>query len=278
MSSNISVIRRCECCEQEFIAKTTVTRFCSEACNRKSYKDRLRTAKIQQSNQETSDRKILSKSTLLEKELLTVKDVAEITESSTDAIYYLINSGKLPASRITARKTRIFRQDLWEFLKLPDAIVEPGIRKKVEPMSLEDTPLTLESTYGIKHLVTLFEKSREDLYTYLKRHQVPKIKVGKEVYYSKEAIDKLHRKSKEPKYLGHEKERLANIQLAKKGLKISDCYSMEECELMLKAKRSNLYNIFSRRMVPKIRQGQLTFYSKKAVDRIVKNVKEGGEL
>ena len=41
MSSNFVVKRLCEHCGQVFEAKTTVTRFCSKLCNKRSYKQKL---------------------------------------------------------------------------------------------------------------------------------------------------------------------------------------------------------------------------------------------
>ncbi|WP_448104068.1 hypothetical protein [Pedobacter panaciterrae] len=38
MSSNFTVQRICEHCKDIFDAKTTVTRFCSRLCNKRSYK------------------------------------------------------------------------------------------------------------------------------------------------------------------------------------------------------------------------------------------------
>jgi len=46
MSTNIIVNRICEQCGKNFLAKTTVTRFCGIACNRRNYKQRIRRSKV----------------------------------------------------------------------------------------------------------------------------------------------------------------------------------------------------------------------------------------
>jgi DNA-directed RNA polymerase specialized sigma24 family protein len=46
----------------------------------------------------TEHKKVLSKSDLLSKALLKIKDVAEILECSPDAVYDLINSGRQKAA------------------------------------------------------------------------------------------------------------------------------------------------------------------------------------
>ena len=53
MSSNIEIIRVCEQCTDDFVAKKTTTRFCSHKCNNAAYKQRLKEIKMKQSNAET---------------------------------------------------------------------------------------------------------------------------------------------------------------------------------------------------------------------------------
>lgn len=58
MSSNIKISRMCLCCGTEFIARITVTKFCSHKCASKDYKRRQREKKISKSNEETQELKI----------------------------------------------------------------------------------------------------------------------------------------------------------------------------------------------------------------------------
>ena len=46
MSSNIEIERICQHCNKDFIAKTTVTRYCSDDCAKRAYKARKRAEKI----------------------------------------------------------------------------------------------------------------------------------------------------------------------------------------------------------------------------------------
>ena len=46
MSSNIRVPKICQHCGTEFIAKTTVTKFCTDNCAKRAYKVRKRNEKI----------------------------------------------------------------------------------------------------------------------------------------------------------------------------------------------------------------------------------------
>lgn len=46
MSSNIRVKKVCEHCNHSFIAKTTVTKFCSDDCAKRNYKKRKKANKV----------------------------------------------------------------------------------------------------------------------------------------------------------------------------------------------------------------------------------------
>lgn len=46
MSSNIRVKKTCQHCRATFIAKTTVTKFCSDTCAKRNYKKRVREEKV----------------------------------------------------------------------------------------------------------------------------------------------------------------------------------------------------------------------------------------
>lgn len=48
MSSNLKIRRICQHCGQEFVARTTVTRYCGDYCAKKAYK--LRGRKLQMSD------------------------------------------------------------------------------------------------------------------------------------------------------------------------------------------------------------------------------------
>jgi len=112
MSSNIRVKKYCQYCKREFIAKTTVTKYCSSVCNKKDYKARKRAEKINQSN--SINEKINNNpiDNLNNKEFLTVTQVSKLIGCSRQNIYKLINSNKLKATNILIKKTIIKRSDL----------------------------------------------------------------------------------------------------------------------------------------------------------------------
>jgi excisionase family DNA binding protein len=53
MSSKIRIVKICECCQKEFIAKTTTTKCCSDNCAKRFYKLRIKNNKIEQTELKT---------------------------------------------------------------------------------------------------------------------------------------------------------------------------------------------------------------------------------
>src|SRR5450631_4437111 len=53
MSSNIKIVKICEYCQKEFIAKTTTTKCCSDNCSKRFYKLKIKNDKIARANLKT---------------------------------------------------------------------------------------------------------------------------------------------------------------------------------------------------------------------------------
>jgi len=112
MSSNIKVQRICQFCGQEFTAKTTVTKYCSDNCAKRAYKKRKQAEKIKSSNKETVQIKIKPIAELQAKEYLSVKETALLLGCSARMVYRLINNNTLKALNLSKRLTRIRKSDL----------------------------------------------------------------------------------------------------------------------------------------------------------------------
>ena len=112
MSSNIHITRICQHCNNEFTARTTVTKYCGDNCAKRAYKLRNRTAKIEASKKETDDKRIQRVEILKVKEFLTVRDVATLLNCSLRTAYRLIDQGNIKAINLSQRKTLIKRTDI----------------------------------------------------------------------------------------------------------------------------------------------------------------------
>ena len=186
MSSNIRIQRVCQFCGKDFEAKTTVTKFCSDNCAKRGYKERMRKNKIAKSEEEV---KVVKNKPMMEiqaKSYLTVGDVAALLQSSEQAIYDMINSGRLKATNLGVRKTRVMRADI-------DKLFNPP---KVKPMveSIPVKPLQISDCYTIAEAEYVSGMSSKAFYDLIKKHNVPKKKQGKFVYVPKTVIHKLFNK------------------------------------------------------------------------------------
>ncbi|NGM71675.1 helix-turn-helix domain-containing protein [Sphingobacterium sp. SGL-16] len=115
MSSNISVIRVCENCGEDFTARTTVTRFCSDLCGKRNYNQRQKEKKINQSNKETEKKKQSRVKQIKDVSILDYlnpTDTARLLMCSVRNVYKLINAGKLPYAQISEKKRLISRIDI----------------------------------------------------------------------------------------------------------------------------------------------------------------------
>lgn len=114
MSSNIRIKKVCEHCGEIFMAKTTITRYCSHRCNSAAYKKKEKQDKIEQSNQQTKN-KILSPQEVIQpeikvlKELVNVRELSVITSLSERTLFRLIKDKKFP--RIKIGKRLMFNKD-----------------------------------------------------------------------------------------------------------------------------------------------------------------------
>jgi excisionase family DNA binding protein len=112
MSSNIQVQRICQHCGKEFTARTTVTKYCSDDCAKRAYKQRVKVSKIEASNSETQRIKNRPVEEIKAKEFLTVTQVSKLLNCSRQNVYKLINSGKLKATNLLLKKTLVKRSDI----------------------------------------------------------------------------------------------------------------------------------------------------------------------
>ena len=100
MSSNIEITRVCEHCKQDFVAKTTSTRFCTHKCNNAAYKLRLKEVKMNQSNVETAKIKITPVLETMMKAYYTIDDLSQIFGMSKRTFYRILERGELPSAKL----------------------------------------------------------------------------------------------------------------------------------------------------------------------------------
>lgn len=103
----------CEFCGKNFIAKTTVTRYCSHKCNQRHYKARKREEKVQKSleTHELLKKVVHIPNSAGNKEYYGIKESAELIGISRWTIQRLIKKGTIQAAKF-GRRTIIKRADI----------------------------------------------------------------------------------------------------------------------------------------------------------------------
>jgi excisionase family DNA binding protein len=108
MSSNIYIKRICTHCHSEFMARTTVTKFCSEKCAKRAYKLRIKIVKIEKSEIETNTIKKKLVEPIKEKEFLSIVDAGKLLGVSRTTLWRLVSDERLKVTKIGRRS--IFRK------------------------------------------------------------------------------------------------------------------------------------------------------------------------
>ena len=184
MSSNIKITRICQHCWQEFIAQTTVTRYCGDNCAKRAYKARIKKQKIEASELETQNIRQLPSLTIKTLEYLTVNDVAAMLQCDRRTIHHMIKSGRLNAINLSIRKTRILKKDLDGIFT--NQIQQVDIRNKVQ---VEDKCPPIKDCYTIGQILAKYSLAEVTLRKIIVRNNIPKYKEGKFVYIKKQTID-----------------------------------------------------------------------------------------
>jgi excisionase family DNA binding protein len=123
MSSNIRIVKICEFCQNEFVAKTTVTQCCSDACAKRLYKLKKKNEAISRAGLETMvkrkpDTFITEEQVraVQAKEWLTLKEAALLLNVSPLTLRRWVLSGKVMSKKV-GRKHAFKRETFLNWLK-----------------------------------------------------------------------------------------------------------------------------------------------------------------
>lgn len=104
MSSRILIPKICTFCKTTFIAKTTVTKFCSHSCSKKSWKENKRNEKITASQTLEYEKAAgIDYKEIQSKELLSIKETCLLLGVSRTSLYRYIKYNLIESSAIGGR-------------------------------------------------------------------------------------------------------------------------------------------------------------------------------
>jgi len=244
MSSNIRMKKMCLNCKTEFIAKTTVTKFCSHNCARIANKKKNKEIKIQNAALETH--KVIDKSieALSVKEFLSVKEVALLLGCSKHTIYKLIKDGKIKAVNLMTRKTIIKKTDLDELFT--------GEYKPLPNDNINSTKdIKEEAYYSVEDVERIYSIKYQRLYKIVKENSIDKKLLDGKLYVSKIQIDK---------YFKKKRKNYSNIK---------QWYTVGDIQQRFGLKKEIIYDRASYYSIPRKRIGNCVYISKEHFDKQV---------
>jgi len=107
MSSNMRIVKICEYCQKEFIAKRTTTKCCSDDCSKRFYKLKIKNDKIGQADLKTQIKR-MPKAFITEEQIrvinakryLTLKEAAVLLNVSPPTLRRWTLAGKMNSQKV----------------------------------------------------------------------------------------------------------------------------------------------------------------------------------
>lgn len=188
MSTNIRVTRICEYCKNEFVAKTTRTRYCSHTCNSRAYKAGKRVEKVEAVRVGPIRPKVVSTKELKSKDYLSITEACALTGVSRWTLWRAIDRGELNAASI-GRRRLIRRSDIEELFDSNPVQITTIIEQVKKTLPKEKKEFNVMLFYSMNEIIDKYKVSPKGLYELLERIGIEKIKKGKYTYVPKEKID-----------------------------------------------------------------------------------------
>lgn len=182
----------CEHCGLEFIAQTTVTRYCCKTCNSRAYKINVRKLreKLTEATQEVSKPQSKPKEdpnsyfALKTLDYLTVKEASILLKCDKRTVYRMVKNGSIPAANLSIRKIRLLKKDIDALFEVKPKVIQNPTEdlEKIEWTPLKDcfTMGQIQKEYNI---------SPTSLKNLIERHNIPKFQKGKFVYVPRVKIE-----------------------------------------------------------------------------------------
>ncbi|TFH95235.1 helix-turn-helix domain-containing protein [Porphyromonas levii] len=234
--SKIPIKKICEHCGAEFTAQKVSTRFYSHTCASRAYKARKRVERVKKTEVETQ--RVIQEQPvahLKDRPYLSVAETAALLGLTVQGVYKQIYSGRLRASKLSSRLTLIRREDIdWMLAERP----------YVKRLPTERTNIT--ELYSSEEVCELFKISRSSLFAIGKRENIPKTYNRGRTYWSKKHID-------------------AYFAQYAADPDITEWCTADEITERFGMTLSAVYNLVYDHNIPKKKEGNKTFYSKRHV-------------
>lgn len=249
-SSNVRIKKVCEHCGEIFEAQKVSTRFCSHRCANRAYKKAERNKRVEQEEIKTVS-STFSKplEDIKYQEYLSFREAGILMGLTRQAIYKMVKSGYLNASKISSRLSIIKRSDIDKMLDSKPYQVAMSNNKR------SSTPIT--EFYTTAEVREKYNVVDSWIFVVAKKHNIPRTFNRGKTYWSKKHIDNYFSK------------KTANPE-------ITEWYTVQEVQDKFGMTLSAIYTLVSKNAIPKKKEGIMVSYSKKHFD-IAKGVAQPEE-
>jgi excisionase family DNA binding protein len=184
--SKLKIPKVCEHCGKAFEARTFNTRFCSDACNNASLRQRKKQALDEERKQQILQENVATIAEIQTRPYISIAEAVVLFGISKDTFRRLIKAGKIPAINLGQRLTRISRAHI-------EAMFTAVVVPEQKPQEQQAVKLQYEPSecYTINEVSEKYGVSLSTVSNTIRRNSIPKRQVGKFVYVPKIMIDKL---------------------------------------------------------------------------------------
>ena len=246
----MEIVKKCEWCHKTFIAQMVTARFCSSKCCDQAYryKRKVQSGKYTPVDEgidmstiarRVDERKHLNES-LKDKEFLSPSEAAKLLGVCRSTIYNYLWQQYLRAKQFRG-KTIIRRSDIE---KLFDEA--PAYKKRGNTLKGKKTQ---NDYYSLKEMMEKFKISKRTVFRRCEQFGIPTITEGRRTFWKKADVDV------------HFAELLVQYDL-------KDWYNAQQIEEIYGMKRSALNKYALRHDVPRIQFHNISYYSKKHIDKL----------
>jgi len=179
----MEVNKICQFCGSKFVAQRTTTMCCSDNCSKKLYKKRKRDEKVQQVSKNVEvQEKGFDIEQIQRKEYLSIKEVMLLLDISRTSIYRMLKDGRL--TKLEGFKAvRIRKADL--------DVLFVGKEENNETKHYILPYFNDDNYYTINDVLEEFNVSSGAFYHLCKKHNIPKIPKGKNVFVPKDLVNSI---------------------------------------------------------------------------------------
>jgi excisionase family DNA binding protein len=178
----MEINKKCQYCGVQFIAKKTTTRCCSDNCAKRYYKQRKKEEKVAafSFSAETTP---LDIEKIQKKDYLTVKEVMLLLSISRTSIYRMLKDGRLTKLQ-GLKSVRIRKADF-------DLLFKSENNQSLMKKEYSLPPFGTDNYFTINQILEKFSVSAGSFYQLCKKHNIPKIPKGKNVFVPKELVEQI---------------------------------------------------------------------------------------